>query len=111
MSEQIVNAHCAICGNGYHVCDSCSEEKAFMPWRTVVDTIEHYKIYTALHGYTLTKDAKKANDELSKCDLSNVETFLPEIRAAIKDIQSKCVKKQVKLVKKEIDDFTTINNE
>lgn len=83
---QELNATCDICGKKYHVCNSCKEVKSFTPWRTVTDTIQHYLIFLALSEYTKTKDKEKAKEELSKCDLSELDTFNENIKSAIKEI-------------------------
>lgn len=82
------NAHCSICGKPYSICKSCSNVKSFIPWRTVADTIEHYMIYMAIHGYTLSKNKAKAKQELNKCDLSGLKSFHPEIQKIIDEIMS-----------------------
>lgn len=82
------NAKCSICGQDYEICNSCLEQKTFKPWRTVTDTIEHYKIYMAIHGYTLSKDKGTAKEELKKCDLSGLKNFNPEIKAIIGEIMA-----------------------
>lgn len=87
MSEEL-NATCDVCGKKYHVCVSCLQQKTFKPWRTVVDTIDHYKVYMAVHGYTVTKDKEMAKKELSLCDLSELESFSENIKQAIKEILS-----------------------
>ena len=87
MSEQN-NATCCVCGKRYHVCKSCLEQKTFKPWRTVTDTVEHYKIYLAIHSYTVSKKKERAKSELKQCDLSELESFLPEIKAAILEIMA-----------------------
>ena len=97
------NAICSICGKPYKVCNSCLEQKTFKPWRTVTDTIEHYKIYMAIHGYTISNNKKKAKDELEKCDLSGLEDFNPEIKKVIKEILAK-PKVTKTVLKKEITD-------
>lgn len=80
------NAVCSICGTPYHVCASCLAQKTFRPWRTVTDTMEHYKIYLAIHDYTVSGDKKQAREQLQNCDLSESEHFRPEIKTAIETI-------------------------
>lgn len=87
MSQEL-NATCDICGKKYHICSSCKEVKSFTPWRTVTDTMQHYLIFLALSEYTKTKDKEKAKDELSKCDLSELDTFNENIKSAIKEIMA-----------------------
>lgn len=83
----MANAKCSICGKDYDVCRVCLSQKSFKPWRTITDTPEHYKIYLAIHGYTLTKDKDAARTALENCDLSELESFNPEIISAIREIQ------------------------
>lgn len=100
MANQNTNAYCSICGRPYKVCRTCAEQKTFKPWRTVADTIEHYKIYMAIHSYTVSKNKERAKKELEKCDLSGLEEFNPEIKKVIKGIMAK-PKVQKTVVKKE----------
>lgn len=86
MAEKNINAYCSICGKGYHICRSCKEQTTFKPWRTVTDCVEHYKIYLAIHGYSLTKNKEQAKSELQHCDLSGMENFKPEIKSVINEI-------------------------
>lgn len=94
---------CSICNKEYEVCNSCKSQKTFKPWRTVTDTIEHYKIYMAVHGYTVSKNKKKAKDELEKCNLSGIEKFNPEIKKVIKEILAKPKVTKTVLNKEETD--------
>ena len=87
MAEKI-NKHCAICGKGYHICMTCRDMKA-TPWRQVVDTMNHYQIFLAIHGYSTTGDAETASKELEKCDLSDADTFTESIKEAITAITGK----------------------
>lgn len=98
MAEEL-NATCAICGKKYHVCLSCQQERSFKPWRTVVDTTDHYKIYMAVHGYTVTKDKEMARKELSVCDLSELDTFSDNIKKAINEILADDKTTETKAVK------------
>ena len=98
---QDLHATCDICGKKYHVCNSCKEVKSFTPWRTVTDTMQHYLIFLALSEYTKTKDKEKAKEELSKCDLSELDTFNENIKSAIKEIMADGKEKVVETVSEE----------
>lgn len=98
---QELNATCDICGKKYHICSSCKEVKSFTPWRTVTDTMQHYLIFLALSKYTKTKDKEKAKEELSKCDLSELDTFNENIKTAIKEIMAEGKEKIVETVSEE----------
>ena len=98
---QELNATCDICGKKYHLCNSCKEVKSFTPWRTVTDTMQHYIIFLTLSEYTKTKDKEKAKEELSKCDLSELDTFNENIKTVIKEIMAEGKEKIVETVSEE----------
>lgn len=81
-----INAYCEICGKGYYVCKSCSDQIMIKPWRTLVDTIEHYKIFLVVHEYKKNKNKKKAKKELENCNLSDMENFKLEVKMIIDEI-------------------------
>ena len=86
MSAEL-NAICSICGEKYHVCHSCLEQKSFKPWRVITDTVEHYKIFLVINDFTnkvITKN--EAKTKLKACDLSGLDNFVPEIKAVITEI-------------------------
>ncbi len=85
MSE-LLNGVCDICGKRYSVCKTCQTVKTFKPWRTITDTLEHYKIFIALSEYTRTKNKEEAKEQLSHCDLSDLESFPDRIKKVIKEI-------------------------
>ncbi len=107
MVDNNINAYCKICGKGYHVCGTCQEQRTFKPWRTVTDTIEHYKIYVAIHGYTISKNKESAKADLKNCDLSGLENFNPEIQAVIKEIMGEPKKNFVSKADKKVDGTKT----
>lgn len=88
MEGKNINAYCSICGRGYHVCNSCKNEKKFRPWKTVTDTMEHYKIYLVIHGYSVSKNKELANEALQNCNLTGLENFNPEIKSVINEIMA-----------------------
>ena len=94
------NATCDICGKKYKVCNTCKEVKSFAPWRTITDTMDHYKIFLALSDYTRTKDKKAAKEDLSHCNLDGLESFNDNIRDTIKDIFSEEIVEEKVAVKK-----------
>ena len=82
-----LNAKCEICGKMYHMCNSCADSLTFKPWRSVVDSIEHFKIYIVLSDYTNKHISKgEAKQELEKCNISDYKTFEPHIVKAIDEI-------------------------
>lgn len=86
MSEQI-NAYCTICGNGYHMCLSCKDKMKMSPWKVYTDSAEHYKIHQIIHGLSTkvyTKD--EVRSKLKNVDLSDLETFKPNIKQIIQDV-------------------------
>ena len=85
MSEKY-NATCTICGKPYKICRTCQEIKSFTPWRTITDTLQHYTLFLVLSEYSRTKDKAKAKDELSKCDLSEKESFKDSVKNMIDEI-------------------------
>lgn len=112
MAENNINAFCAICGKGYHVCRSCKEQEVFKPWRTITDTVDHYKIYLAIHGYTISKEKETAKKELQNCNLDDSGKFKPEIKAVIKEIMFEQKKTKNTAKKKEnlIEDKSETEN-
>jgi hypothetical protein len=100
MEANEINAYCTICNTGYHVCKSCLEMKSFKPWRTVTDTFEHYRIFLAVHGYTISKDKDTAKSELQNCDLSDLESFRPEIQKIIKEILTEEISETPEIIEK-----------
>lgn len=86
MSEQI-NAYCSICGNGYHMCLSCKDKMKLSPWKVYTDSAEHYKIHQIIHGLsTKVYTEDEAKNRLKNVDLSDLETFKPNIKAIIKNV-------------------------
>lgn len=80
------NAVCDICGREYKVCRTCQGIQSFKPWRTVVDTLDHYRIYLVLSEYTNTHDKEKAKHDLEYCDLSDIDSFTNRTRKVIAEI-------------------------
>lgn len=84
-----INHWCVLCGTGYHACDTCNKEKTFTPWRTLTDTIEHYKIFTILKDYNNKLiDREKAKELLSGLDLSGKENYKESAKKVLANIYS-----------------------
>lgn len=98
MAEKI-NATCAICGKGYHLCMSCKDMISLTPWKKHTDTSEHYKIYQIIHGYSTKVYTKaEAKAKLKKVDLSDFDMLRDNIKAVITDIMGADVAAPVKKV-------------
>ncbi len=84
---EYLNHTCCVCGTKYHGCDTCDDTKTYMPWRTIVDSIEHYKIYIIIRDYVnRTIDKAEAKNQLNKCEMTGLDNFIPEIKVIIKEI-------------------------
>lgn len=82
-----INHWCVLCGTGYHACDSCEKEKTFTPWRTLTDTVEHYKIFTILKEYkNKLIDRDRAKELLSSLNLSGKENYKESAKKVLADI-------------------------
>lgn len=82
-----INHWCVLCGTGYHACDTCNKEKTFTPWRTLTDTIEHYKIFMVLKDYNNKMiNREQAKELLSNLDLSGKETYKDSAKKVLSDI-------------------------
>lgn len=86
MNEQI-NATCTICGSGYHMCLSCKDKMKLSPWKMYTDTAEHFKIHQIIHGFsTGVYNKDEVKNKLKNVDLSDLDTFKPNIKSIIEDI-------------------------
>ena len=87
------NAFCRICGSEYHRCNCSSEES----WRKVTDTAEHYQIFCIVRDYVNEIiNADKANSLLGKLDLTDSESFRPNIKEVLAEIKNKAKPPQIK---------------
>lgn len=84
--KEMNNATCSICGNPYHMCVSCKDMMSMSPWKKYTDTIDCFKVYQVIKGYSTkvyTKEEFKS--KLKNIDLSNLENYREHIKALIKD--------------------------
>ena len=92
------NCTCAICGKGYYVCLPCSKPE-MNTWKLHTCTIEHYKVYSVIHGYSSGIYTKKETyDRLKNVDLSEKDSFKENVKGIIENIISEC-SEQVEEVK------------
>lgn len=108
MSEKI-NHWCILCGKGYHACDSCNEIKTYSPWRTLTDTIEHFKIFIVLkdfHNKIISKEEAKA--KLSEYDLSEKDSFKDSAKNVLNEIFCEESMSDIVEIKTSTDDSETI---
>ena len=109
MSNKI-NHWCVVCGKGYHACDSCNETKSITPWRSLTDTVEHFKLFTVLKDYNNKLiDKTEARKLLSNIDLSGKDSFKDSAKNVLEDILKDDVvepKKMKKRYDKSVKDET-----
>lgn len=96
-----INHWCIICGKGYHACDTCLQETSFAPWRTLTDSIEHFKVYMVLKSFNNKEiDAKEAKEKLDALNIIGWESFNDSAKNVIKVILSENKKIIQKVPKK-----------
>lgn len=78
------NSTCSICGKDYYVCLTCKSNQV-TPWKYITDTPEHYQIHQIITGYNGGVYTKaEARAKLQALDLSELDHFVPEVKAKIK---------------------------
>lgn len=105
------NVKCSICGKGYYLCKSCEKHKP-TAWKLYTDTSEHYKVFQIVHGVSIGVYTKEeAKKRLVNVDLSDMNTFKPEVKAVLEDILNTNVKED-KVENKVVEDkkYVPTNN-
>lgn len=103
MSNKKYNATCSICGKPYNMCNSCRHDSPII-WKKFCDTVEHYKIYQIVHGYTtgVYTDAEAAK-RLGNVNLSDLDELRPNIRDIINNIKNNIEKTKKRKVSKKTE--------
>lgn len=90
-----INHWCVVCGVGYNSCDSCLNEKSFTPWRSITDSISHYKIFMILQDYNNKIISKiEAKAKLTLVDISGWENFKDGSKRLIEEILNEDIIKE-----------------
>jgi len=77
-----INHWCSVCGKGYHTCDSCRNTQSFTPWRSITDTIEHYKIHLIITDY---QNGYMSKEEANK-KLANICFQISELKEGVQKV-------------------------
>lgn len=86
MSKEI-NHWCVVCGKGYHACDACNKTLTFTPWRSLTDSMDHFKIFTILKDYNNGLiSGEEARQLLFPLDLSDRDSFTESSKKVLADI-------------------------
>lgn len=89
---------CAICGKRYEACYSCGRKDASLAWKNLCDTVEHYKVFQVVNGYTSGVYTKEeAAQKLKNVDVSDVSLFRSNIKKIVKEIQGALKPRQAKV--------------
>lgn len=82
-----INHWCVVCGRGYHACDACDKTKSFTSWRSLTDSMEHFKIFTVLRNYNNKLiDKEEAKRLLSDIDLSDKDSYKDSAKRLLDEI-------------------------
>lgn len=81
------NAKCCICGQKYHICNSCANQKRTLSWRKIACSPNCYQIFLALSARTNGYETPEGTRfSLQKCDLTGLSSFEDNIRTSIQHI-------------------------
>lgn len=84
-----INRYCYTCGIGYYYCPNCEQShlKGYETWRVMFHEDNCRKIFDLLQKHFNGKYTdQEAKEILLTCDLSQIETFKPQVRNHIKRI-------------------------
>ena len=83
------NKKCLLCGKEFKFCPTCQQKSAADAWKNIFDKEECRTIFHLACDYAQGEvDADTAKKILSGCDLSNKDSFKPEIVTFINNILS-----------------------
>ena len=81
-------ATCIICGKKYKTCLSCKDLDVIKPWRTITDSVDHYKIFLIIsqynNGYIKKDEAKKQLENIK----FNMDDLKDSVQIKVKEIMS-----------------------
>lgn len=108
------NATCSICGKPYYVCRGCRDTRRLHPWKMHCCSPDCYGIFQVVKGFSTgvyTKDEFKS--KLKSVNLSNLENYVDNIKALIKDVlkEEKPVVKTVEKVKPVVKEVKPVETE
>lgn len=94
------NKICIICGKYYHYCPSCRQDNDKPTWYNIFDGENCKNIYDIVTSYRDELiDEKKANEEMSKCDINNLKDFNPSFKKYVDKILADKVEEPIEEVK------------
>ena len=86
---------CAVCGKEYKACPNCYGVESYTPWRQIVDTSEHWKLFILLSDYSNGKIKKaEAKKMLPKIDYSGYEAWDTASRKVIEELIGTTINKE-----------------
>lgn len=81
------NKKCLVCGTAYSYCSTCAEYRNMPRWMSTFHSDNCRKIFNTVSSY-LSKsiDATKAKEVLDTCDLTNKDSFSPNVNKVINEV-------------------------
>ena len=81
------NKKCLLCGKEFKFCPTCQQKGPAEAWKNIFDKEECRTIFHLACDYAQNEvDADTAKSILAKCDLSNKDSYKPDIRRFIDNI-------------------------
>ena len=104
------NRECIICGRPYHYCPTCGVDAGKPTWYAIFDGQNCHDIYETCVAYRDKEiSVEDAYNQISKLDLSYLDSIVPVTQAQITEILSFKKRKEEKSVVKKGTNNTNIN--
>lgn len=79
--------YCLCCGKEIDLCPHCPTEVRYTPWRTLADSMGHFKLFCVAQDYASGKLSKAdAKELLERIDTTGYEHFKTQTGAILREI-------------------------
>lgn len=98
------NAKCSICGAEYYACLSCHDSMKLSPWKLHCCSASHYQVFQVVRGLsTGVYTEEEAKEKFKKIDLTDMDSFRPNIKKIVENVLKKKEKESVENIEETVE--------